>query len=78
MKSPQHNREQSEAALSEFGFLIVPLGEAGAPTPSRIADRISDILAKFDVGKTSKAIVELRRLVLALDSYDGMMQAKSK
>lgn len=69
--------EQGAAAMEEFGFRPVGLGEVGAPTPGRIADRLSDIqgaledaLRDHDTPALVAAIRELGRLRLALDAWD--------
>ncbi len=38
--------ERGEAAMKAVGIWLVPLDEAGGPTPGRIADRLSDIHAE--------------------------------
>lgn len=73
--------EQGAAALSEFGFDLVELDQAGAPTPGRIADRLHDIAARLQRAVRNRspiemvsALGELRRLRTALDAWDvGMM-----
>lgn len=77
------NAEQCEAALGEFGFSLVELGQAGAPTPGRIADRLFDIscdldeaLASGDAEAALSAAGELRRLRGALDTWDAQMLHK--
>lgn len=70
--------EQGAAALAEFGFDPVPLEQPGAPTPGRIADRLSDIEGHLTEAYTcmdAEALVagirELSRLRLALDAWDA-------
>jgi hypothetical protein len=41
--SEQETTAQGEAALEEFGFLLAEPQQVGAPTPTRIADRLADI-----------------------------------
>jgi hypothetical protein len=77
-------REQRQAAFDEFGFEAVELDQPGAPTPGRIADRISDVVGSLEEAvclkswkKVLRATAELRRLRFALDVYDGEMQRRA-
>jgi hypothetical protein len=82
--SGMRNEEQCRAAMGEFGFDVVDLDKPGAPTPGRIADRLSDISGSLDKALAAgslpavvEAAAELRRLLRALDAYDGGMMRKA-
>jgi hypothetical protein len=73
--------EQWKAALDEFGFEFVALGQPGAPTPGRIADRLSGIACDLehairtgDGQALVAAVATVRRLRLALDVWDFEMR----
>ncbi len=80
------DRARCEAALSEFGFELVELDQAGAPTPGRIADRLSSIergmeelLIESDggTGGLYLACQELGNLRLALDYWNTEMAMRA-
>ena len=77
----KHIREQL-AALEEFGFDLVDLDKPGAPTPGRIADRLTAIekdiknaIQADDSEQFKAALRRLGRLWFALEVWDlGMMK----
>ena len=69
-----------EAAMREFGFAPVRPDKIGAPTPGRVADRLSDLLGSVEdaikEGNRAAAMKHVRglnRLRLALDAWDFCM-----
>lgn len=69
-----------EAAMREFGFAPVRLDKIGAPTPGRIADRLSDLVGSLKDaikdGNRAAAMKQVRglgRLQHALDTWDFCM-----
>jgi hypothetical protein len=73
----------AKKAMEEFGFKAVNLDEPGAPTPGRIADRLSDIhsllvegIQQGEADKIAEATIQLATLLLALDGYDAEMLDK--
>lgn len=69
-----------EAAMREFGFAPVRPDMIGAPTPGRVADRLSDLVGSLEEAirdekraATMKQVRGLNRLVLALDAWDLCM-----
>ena len=55
--------DQDAAALAEFRFELVALGEPGSPRPTAVALRINNVLHKFEESRsatqTNQAIAEL-------------------
>lgn len=69
-----------EAAMREFGFAPVRLDKIGAPTPGRVADRLSDLVGSLKdaikEGNRAAAMKQVRglgRLQQALDAWDFCM-----
>lgn len=69
-----------EAAMREYGFDPVRLDKIGAPTPGRVADRLSDLVGSLEDaikdGNRATAMKQVRglnRLRLALDAWDFCM-----
>ena len=69
-----------EAAMREFGFAPVRLDKIGAPTPGRVADRLSDLVGSLkdaikegNRAAVMKQVSGLNRLRLALDAWGFCM-----
>lgn len=69
-----------EAAMREFGFAPVRPDKIGAPTPRRVANRLSDLVGPLEDaikgGNRAAAMKQVRglnRLRLALDAWDFCM-----
>jgi hypothetical protein len=81
--NPNDTTGQRKATMQEFGFEAVPLGEPGAPTPGRIAERLGDIataleaaVATGDLGAIANCVAELGRLRRALDAWEEQMKGQ--
>jgi hypothetical protein len=64
------------ALLGEFGFEFVAADQVGEPTPGRIADRLSEIIAALEdanargnPGAVRQAVEKLKRLQQAIDVW---------
>src|SRR5437016_13245870 len=67
---------EAVALLGEFGFEFVAPDQVGEPTPQRIADRLTDIIAALEDSQvrrdpcaTQQAIENLKRLQQAIDVW---------
>jgi hypothetical protein len=67
---------EAVALLGEFGFEFVAADQVGEPTPGRIADRLTDLIAALedaqargDLGAVQQATEKLKRLQQAIDVW---------